>query len=245
MRSTADRAAALGRPGGGGPSIALVDGVPLFREGLSALVLRTPGLRWLGATDTPQGAVQFAERYRPSVVLIDSGLDPRNHLSSMLAAANTELVVLLMIRDAHRTTQYVATAIAAGAHGVILRSVEPPQLVEAIRAVHDTRRYVDPALAQTVAAPRGRLTRVSDGNQPLSRREFQVLQLIADGLENQAIAKILYVSVETVRTHVKSILRKLGARDRTHAVAVAFKSGVLIAQPERPAAPDQRPRTGT
>ena len=67
--------------------------------------------------------------------------------------------------------------------------------------------------------------------QPLSRREYQVLQLIADGLENQAIAKILFVSVETVRTHVKSILRKLGARDRTHAVAVAFRTGVLTTSP--------------
>ncbi|MFD1049908.1 response regulator transcription factor, partial [Kibdelosporangium lantanae] len=73
------------------------------------------------------------------------------------------------------------------------------------------------------------------GQQPLSRREYQVLQLIADGLENQAIAKILYVSVETVRTHVKSILRKLSARDRTHAVAVAFRSGVLtVGQEEHP-----------
>ncbi|WP_026424603.1 LuxR C-terminal-related transcriptional regulator [Actinokineospora inagensis] len=228
---------AAGAPAG--PAIALVDGVPLFREGLSALVLRTPGLRWLGATDTPQGAVGFAERFQPDVVLIDSGLDPRGHLSTMLTAANTELAVLIMVRDGHRTTQYVATAIAAGVHGVIQRSVEPPQLVEAILAVHATRRYLDPALAKTVAAPRGRLAPLPGmDQQSLSRREFQVLQLIADGLENQAIARILYVSVETVRTHVKSILRKLGARDRTHAVAVAFKSGVLIA-------PARRPRTGT
>ncbi|GLZ37512.1 response regulator transcription factor [Actinokineospora sp. NBRC 105648] len=230
-RSTANRAAVPGGPRGGGPTVALVDGVPLFREGLSALILRTPGLRWLGATDTPQGAVQFTERYRPDLALIDSGLDPRSHLSATLAAAHPELVVVVLVRDAHRTTQYVATAIAAGVHGVIPRTVEPPQLVEAIRAALETRRYVDPALAKTVAPPRGRLAVVRDGDrQPLSRREFQVLALIADGLENQAIAKILYVSVETVRTHVKSILRKLGARDRTHAVAVAFKTGVLVAQ---------------
>ncbi|WP_156754598.1 LuxR C-terminal-related transcriptional regulator [Actinokineospora pegani] len=218
----------------GGLAIALVDGVPMFREGLSALVLRTRGLRWLGATDTPQGALQFAERYRPDVVMIDSGLDPRHHLSHTLTGANGDLVVLILVRDGHRTTQYVATAIAAGVHGVILRSAEPPQLLEAVQATHRDRRYVDPALAATVAAPRSRLAHIGEGEQqPLSRREFQVLQLIADGLENQAIAKILYVSVETVRTHVKSILRKLSARDRTHAVAVAFKSGVLIAPPPR------------
>jgi DNA-binding NarL/FixJ family response regulator len=86
---------------------------------------------------------------------------------------------------------------------------------------------------------------------PLSRREFQVLQLVAEGLENAAIAKILYLSVETVRTHVKSILRKLSARDRTHAVTIAFRSGILIIQtddaPERvnpspaPGLPEPRP----
>ncbi|EWC60376.1 two-component system response regulator [Actinokineospora spheciospongiae] len=234
-RSTTPRP--VGGPGGNeaaGLSLALVDGVPMFREGLSALVLRTKGLRWLGATDTPQGALQFAERYRPDVVLIDSGLDPRQHLSHTLSGANPDLAILILVRDGHRTTQYVATAIAAGVHGVLLRSAEPPQLLEAISATHRDRRYVDPALAATVAAPRARLAQVGETEQqPLSRREFQVLQLIADGLENQAIAKILYVSVETVRTHVKSILRKLSARDRTHAVAVAFKIGVLIAPPLR------------
>ncbi|GLW92232.1 response regulator transcription factor [Actinokineospora globicatena] len=228
----------VGRLGEISMTVALVDGVPLFREGLSALVLRTPGLRWLGATDTPQSALGFTERFRPDVVLIDSGLDPRGHLSTSLCAACPNLAVLILVREAHRTTQYVATAITAGVHGVIQRSVEPPQVVEAIRAVHETRRYLDPGLAATVAAPRTRLARVADDMQPLSRREFQVLQLIADGLENQAIAKVLFVSVETVRTHVKSILRKFGARDRTHAVAVAFKSGVLTA-------PIRRPRTGT
>ncbi|PPK67961.1 response regulator transcription factor [Actinokineospora auranticolor] len=239
--STAHRGATGSPWENGGPTVALVDGIPLFREGLAALVLRTPGLRWLGATDTPQGAVGFAERYRPDVVLLDSGLDPRNHLSSTLTAANPDAVVLVLVREAHRTTQYVATAMASGVHGVVPRTVEPPQLVDAIQAVFTSRRYMDPALARTVAAPRGRLIRGVDTDlQQLSRREFQVLQLIADGLENQAIAKILYVSVETVRTHVKSILRKLAARDRTHAVAVAFKAGVLLA----PLLPEGT-RTGT
>ncbi|MBM7770865.1 DNA-binding NarL/FixJ family response regulator [Actinokineospora baliensis] len=238
MPRSTHRTAFASRPGEVGPTVALVDGVPLFREGLSALVLRTPGLRWLGATDTPQGALRFAERFHPAVVLIDSGLDPRGHLSTALCAAHADLAVLILVRDAHRTTQYVATSITAGVHGVIQRSAEPPQVVEAIRTVHETRRYLDPGLARTVAAPSSRLAGVADGQQPLSRREFQVLQLIADGLENQEIARVLFVSVETVRTHVKSILRKLGARDRTHAVAVAFKSGVLIA-------PVRRPRTGT
>lgn len=224
----------------GGVCVAVVDGVPLFREGLSSLIRRTPGLRWAGAADAPQGAVQLVERFHPRVLLVDSGVDPRHHLGHALTAGHPEVHVMIVVRDRHRTTHYVATALASGVHGVILRTAEPGQYLEAIVALHRERRYVDPALAPTVAAPLGRPAWVPDSIQPLSRREFQVLQLIADGLENQAIAKILFVSVETVRTHVKSILRKLSARDRTHAVAVAFRSGVLTVAPR-----NQAPRTGT
>jgi DNA-binding NarL/FixJ family response regulator len=226
-RNTTQRAA---RPPG--VAVALVDGVPLLREGFSALVSRTPGLRWVGAAERPTTALQLHERFQPDVMVIDSGLDPRGHLCHMLAGADEELGLLVLVQEAHRNTQYVAGALAAGAHGLVLRTAEPAQIADAIRAVHDERRYVDAELAPVLATPRGRLKHWPESTgQPLSRREYQVLQLIADGLENQAIAKVLFVSVETVRTHVKSILRKLGARDRTHAVAVAFRTGVLTAAP--------------
>lgn len=211
-----------------GLAVALVDGLPLFRDGVSALVHRTPGMRWVGAAERANAALQLCERYRPNVVVIDSGLDPRSQLGHMLSAADHEPALLVLVGEQHRTTRYLATALASGVHGLVARSAEPPQLVDAIRAVHTERRYLDATLAPILAAPRSKVARLPGPiQQPLSRREYQVLQLIADGLENQGIAKILYVSVETVRTHVKSILRKLSARDRTHAVAVAFRSGVL------------------
>ena len=182
--------------------------------------------------------MQLSERFRPNVVLVDSALDPRNQLSRTLIGSDVELAVVLLVGDAHRTTQYVGNGIAAGVHGLLPRSVEPMQLVDAVRTVYDGRSYVDPTLAQVVSAPGNRApVHNGDGQRALSRREFQVLHLISDGLENQAIAKILFVSVETVRTHVKSILRKLAARDRTHAVAVAFRSGVLTADDGRPISP--------
>jgi DNA-binding CsgD family transcriptional regulator len=106
-------------------------------------------------------------------------------------------------------------------------------MLDAIRRTHLERRYLDPELA-ALATGLG-LRHTVTARQPLSRREYQVLQLISDGLENQAIAKSLFVSVETIRTHVKSILRKLHARDRAHAVAVAFRLGVLVAHRETPA----------
>ena len=223
----------IGRTAEGGIRIALVDSIPLFREGLSALALRTRGLRWTGAVNSPHTALQLCARLRPQVVLVDSGLDPRNHLCHMLTGSDPDLAVLTLVREQHRTARYVAGAITAGAHGVVLRTIEPPQLVLAIHRVHIERRYVDPGLATSVLGAKGGHNGSASPNQPpLSRRESQVLQLIADGLENQAIANTLLVSVETIRTHVKSILRKLTARDRTHAVAIAFRSGLLRVHPE-------------
>lgn len=118
------------------------------------------------------------------------------------------------------------------------RSIDSRRLAEAIRRAHTERRYIDPGLAALTArpkrstVPKGDLAHDSPpaprGGMPLSRREYQVLQLVAEGLENSAIAKLLFLSVETVRTHVKSILRKLSARDRTHAVTIAFRGGILI-----------------
>ena len=209
--------------------VALIDGTPLVREGLSALVARTTGLRWIGAADSAALGMRLCERLRPDVVLVDAALDPRGSLCQLLAS-RPELGVVLMVDDARRTTQYIANALTAGVGGVILRSTQPSQLLAAIHAVHRDGRYLDAALAPVLAAP---VPAQQNGapRQALSRREHQVLQLIADGLENQAIANVLFVSVETVRTHVKSILRKLATRDRTHAVAVAFRSGVLVVDP--------------
>jgi len=224
-------------PANGAVGVALIDGIPLVREGLAALVHRTPGLRWIGAAETPSIGMRLCERLRPDVVVVDAGLDPRGQLGRVLSSSHG---VILMVDDVRLSTQYVANAISGGVRGVIRRAAQPPQLVQAIQAVHTDGRYMDPTLAGGLSAPVTRPRRPSGLGQRLSQREHEVLRLIADGLENQAIANVLFVSVETIRTHVKSILRKLASRDRTHAVAVAFRSGVLTVEDD--AVP--RSRTG-
>jgi DNA-binding NarL/FixJ family response regulator len=224
-------------------AVLAIDPVPMFREGLAALVERTPGVRLLGSTANLHNAVSLCERARPDVVMIDAVLDPRCHLAQLLISSDDSFTVLSVVREPLRTPRYVATALASGIHGLVLRSAEPAQLIDAIRRTHLERRYLDPELAALATGLGVRHT--MSARQPLSRREYQVLQLISDGLENQAIAKSLFVSVETVRTHVKAILRKLHARDRAHAVAVAFRLGVLVAHRETsdvPAARAEAPR---
>jgi DNA-binding NarL/FixJ family response regulator len=226
------------RPANGVVGVALIDGLPLVREGLAALVHRTPGLRWIGAAENPSVGVRLCERLRPDVVVVDAGLDPRGQLGRVLSGSHG---VVLMVDDAHLSTQYVANAITGGVRGVIRRAAQPGQLIQAIQSVYTEGRYLDATLTTDLAASVARPRRPANLRQPLSQREHEVLRLIADGLENQAIANVLFVSVETIRTHVKSILRKLASRDRTHAVAMAFRSGVLTVEDDavpRSRAPD-------
>ncbi|MFI9383067.1 response regulator transcription factor [Kutzneria sp. NPDC052558] len=210
--------------------VALLDQVPLFREGLSTLVGRTPGLHWTGAARDHRAAAHLHERHQPDVLLIDSALDPLGHFTRVLTEHDERLVVLTLLREGHCTAEFAERAFRRGARGLVSRQAEPAQIVQAIHNTPISRRYVDAALAPLLAA--------TDADAPatsalLTRREFEVLQLIADGLENRAVAAALFVSVETVRTHIKGMLRKLGARDRAHAVAISYRIGLLVAGADR------------
>ncbi len=213
-------------------TVAAVDSVPIFRDGLSAVISRTPGLRWGGHAGSHHSGIQMCEQLRPDVLLVDSALDPHGHLTRLLADGHPMLVIVVLVDATHRTTAYLDTMMNAGVHGALPRSVEPRQLTDGIRRTYVERHYTDPALAPLVPAQRAGEAGVAQRpHMPLSRREYQVLQLIAEGMENSAVADTLFLSVETVRTHVKSILRKLSARDRTHAVTKAFRSGLLVVTP--------------
>jgi DNA-binding NarL/FixJ family response regulator len=224
------RTAPAQRRGQATVGVALLDQVPLFREGLSTLVNRTPGLHWSGAARDHRAAVQLYEHHQPDVLLVDSALDPLGHFTRLLTEQDNRLVVLAVLREAHCTAEFAQRLFRHGARGVVSRNAEPTQVVQAIHHTPISRRYVDPALAPLLAA-------TDQDGQPssalLTRREFEVLRLIADGLENRAIASALFVSVETVRTHIKGMLRKLEARDRAHAVAISYRIGLLVAATDR------------
>lgn len=217
-----------------GLSIAAMDPVPLYRDGMTTMLQRTPGMRWAGHATSHHGCLQLCEQMRPDVVLVDSGLDPQCHLVRLLAGGDPALLIMVTVRESNRNARFLSLAMAAGAHAVVPRPIEAGRMLEAIRRAHADRRYIDPSLTALTARPKRQAPQAApqstdDGKQsmPLSRREYQVLQLVAEGLENSDIAQMLYLSVETVRTHVKSILRKLNVRDRTHAVTVSFRCGIL------------------
>ncbi|MFD9702624.1 response regulator transcription factor [Lentzea sp. NPDC059081] len=205
-------------PGRPAPGVALIDPVPLYREGLWSLVRRTPGLRWLGSTGDLHSAVRMHARLRPDLLLVDSLLDPAGHLARLLVDRDPALMIIGLVRDAHAHGNYMTTAMDAGVRSVVSRSAQPGEILRVIAETCRSRGFVHPDLR-------------AKERPTLTRREYEVLTLIAEGLENQRVADELVVSVETVRTHVKGILRKLSARDRTHAVSLAYRSGLLLGGP--------------
>ena len=213
--------------------VLIVDQVPLFREGLGQRVVNHPQLNLLGCAGQAQAALKLADRVRPDVLVVDAVLDPAAHMIGLLTALDQGLTALMLIREPYRTPKFVAAMRAAGVHGLVQRMAPPDHLVEAIRRTHADRRYLDPTLGPLVDRAELVDPRVPR-RRPLSNREYQVLQLVADGLSNQHIAESMFVSVETVRSHIKSMLRKLEARDRAHAVAIGFRLGLLASTEELP-----------
>lgn len=218
-------------------TVGVVDTVPLFRDGIAALVDRTPWTRIAAHSASQQGALLMSEQLTPDIVLLDSGLAPGGRLVELLSGGRETSRVIVIVREADRNPRYLAACMRAGAYGAVPRTAEPHRLLEAIRQATQSHRYLDPMLTNLITEADGRPPGQADrepppARVPLSRREYQVMQLIAEGQENAAIAKVLFLSVETVRTHVKSILRKLAARDRTHAVTIAFRTGMLAVTPD-------------
>ena len=224
LRAVPARGGPMGRPIG----VAIVDEMPLFREGLSVRVLRDPAMRLAGVAPTANPAVLLRDRLAIDVLVLDAVLDPRARLLRRLIEANPRLTVVVRVREPCRTSHFVAAAQAAGARGLVPHAAPPDRILEAIRRSR-TGPYVDPALAELVVDPSP-----ATAGRPLSRREDEVLRLIADGYSNQGIADALVVSVETVRTHIKSLLRKLAARDRAHAVSIGYRTGLLSLEPPEP-----------
>lgn len=199
-------------------------GNPELRGGVETAVRTEPGLSWGGWVSTVDASLRLCESDCPDVLLIDSRSDPGWKLCLMLTGLFPALTVVALLDDTIRNPVDAAWALLHRANGVIGVDAEPERLGTAVREALRHGRYVDSEVEVPVVppAPRGDLR-----GKPLSAREFEVLELIADGRTAEQIGNRLGISPDTVRTHVYRILRKLGARDRAHAVALSFKMALL------------------
>lgn len=205
--------------------IAIVDDDPLVRMGLRAILQSEPG--WDVVAEAGDGGAAIAEvrRAQPDVVLMDvrmPGVDGLEATRQIVASGSHAKVLVLTTFD---VDEYVFEAMRAGAVGFVLKRLPPTELIEAVRVVAAGESMLFPA------STRGVIERFAGSNgydlPDLTERESDVLRELARGQSNPEIAAGLFVSVETVKSHVASILTKLGVRDRTQAVIVAYESGFV------------------
>ncbi|WP_436530083.1 response regulator transcription factor [Actinoplanes sp. HUAS TT8] len=206
----------------------IVDDDELVRAGLRAVLGAQPDLTVLGEVGDGSDVVPAAVRLRPDVILMDvrmpklDGIQAtRLVLAKFPADAPKVLVVTTFAND-----EYVYEALHAGASGFLLKRARPEQIVEAVRVVARGDSLLFPAAIKKLAAAYSR----PDGSLKaagLTAREAEVLALMADGLSNAEIAERLVLGVETIKTYVGNVLGKLGVRDRTQAVVVAYRSGFV------------------
>ncbi|RNL80596.1 response regulator [Halostreptopolyspora alba] len=212
-------------------AVALVDDEALVRAGLSALVAAEEDMRVVGEADDGADVLDLVRRTRPDIVLMDvrmPGMDGIEAISVLIRALEhppKTIVVTTFEND-----DYVYGALRAGASGFLLKRNRPEEITAAIRLVHSGDSLLFPTAIRSLAATNPRLdTPAARAVGSLTEREANILTLMARGLSNAEIAAELFVSGETVKTHVSNILAKLRARDRTQAVVAAYDSGLVRA----------------
>jgi DNA-binding NarL/FixJ family response regulator len=212
--------------------VLIVDDQALVRTGFRMILEAEPDIEVVGEAPDGAQAIEEALRLQPDVVLMDvrmpelDGIEATRRLLSN--GANSTKVVMLTTFD---MDEYVYDALRAGASGFLLKDVPPEQLIDGIRAVANGDALLAPSITRRLieefvrAAPTR--TEQPAGLAELTSREVEVLRLIARGFSNAEIAKELFVSETTVKTHVAHVLMKLDVRDRVQAVVLAYESGIV------------------
>lgn len=196
-----------------------VDDHPLLREGIAAIINSQPDMTLVSqAADGAEAVRQFRE-HRPDVTLMDLRLPDFNGIDAMIAIRVEFPEARIIILTTFEGDVEIQRALEAGARGYLLKNTPPSELVEVIRMVHAGKKRVPPEIAAQLAEHMS--------TDSLTTREVEVLGHISSGNRNRDIAEILNISEDTVKVHVKHIMDKLGAKDRTQAVSIAVRRGII------------------
>jgi DNA-binding NarL/FixJ family response regulator len=209
--------------------VLLVDDHPVVRDGLRGMLAGEDGFEVVGEAADGAEAVDRAVTFEPDVVLMDLRMPVLDGIAATreLTARSDVRVIMLTTFE---TDEYIAEALRAGASGFLLKRSRPEELIDAVRLVAAGEALLAPSVTRRLIQQFARTPQPRPGPQleELTDRERQVLALLAEGLSNLEIAERLVISPETVRTHVKRILAKIGARDRTQAVVWAFRNAADV-----------------
>ena len=196
-----------------------VDDHPLLREGIAAVLQGEEDISLIGEATNGQEAIESFRLHRPDVTLMDLQMPIMNGIDAITAIRQEFPSARFVILTTYQGDVQALRAFKAGASGYLLKNMLRKELLDTIRVVHSGRRRIPPEIAAELAE------HVAD--DALTTREIEVLRRVGVGTSNKIIASELSISEATVKAHMKSILAKLGANDRTHAVTIAMKRGFL------------------
>jgi len=196
-----------------------VDDHPLLREGIATLINNEPDMTMVAEAASGLEAIQGFREHQPDVTLMDLRLPDMSGIEAMMAILSEFPKARIVMLTTFEGDFEIQRALRAGAQGYLVKSMNPCDLLVVIREVHAGKKRVPPEVASQLTEHMG--------EELLTDREIEVLRAIADGNRNRDIAKKLSISEETVKVHIKHIMEKLSANDRTGAVGIALRRGII------------------
>jgi DNA-binding NarL/FixJ family response regulator len=196
-----------------------VDDHPLLREGISTVINNQPDMLIVAEASNAQEAIELFRKHKPDVTLMDLRLPGMSGIDAMIAIRTEFPEARVIILTTFEGDVEIQRALEAGARAYMLKSMPPKDMVDTIRQVHAGKKRIPQEIASHLAE------HYSD--EALTGREVEVLRQIAGGNRNRDIADKLFITEETVKVHIKHIMEKLGASDRTQAVAIGVRRGII------------------
>ena len=207
--------------------ILIVDDHPVVREGIGAMLAREPDLQVVGEARDGIDAIDKARQLHPDVVLMDLQMPRLDGAEAIRRIRSVDPAINFIVLTTFDSDEFIFKGIEAGARGYLLKDAPRDDLFRAVRAVYRGESLIQPAVATKLLNRFAELSRRGPTEDTLSAREIEVLQLMSRGAPNKEIARRLFISESTVKTHVTNIFQKLGANDRTEAVTIALQRGLI------------------
>ncbi len=199
--------------------VLIADDHAIFRQGLATIINRDPNMQVIAQAENGEQAIALFEEHQPDVTLMDLRMPKVEGVAAISAICATAKSARITVLTTYDSDEDIYRGLQAGAKGYLLKETEPDELLNAIRTVHRGQQYIPPDVGAKLAQ------RLS--NPELSERELEVLRSLAKGMSNADIATALSIGEGTVKSHVNRILNKLDVGDRTQAVIVAVKRGIV------------------
>ncbi len=209
--------------------VLIADDHSLMREGLKQLLELEPDIKVISLVSSGEEVLMEAQKHRPDVILLDINMPGMNGLDTLRRLRDIGVSSKIIMLTIHNDREYLYETIRTGANGYVLKDSDSDTLIKAIRDVNDGKSYIQPSLSELLVKDfnaKGEKSKETTLVDSLTKREFEVLTLIAEGMNNREIAEKLFISEKTVKNHVSNIFKKIGVSDRVQAAIFTYRNNI-------------------